>query len=84
MVFEARQKRLTLMRNTSSSISCFMTSCWRAYVLIDLKIGKRTHQDLGQMRMYVNYFNRHLRTEEENHTIGIVLCTKRNSALDSP
>ena len=53
----------------------------RSYVLIDLKIGKLTHQDLGQMQMYVNYFDRHIRTETENRTIGIVLCKKKNSAL---
>ena len=49
----------------------------RCYVLIDLKIGKLTHQDLGQMQMYVNYFDRHVKTEAESHTIGIVLCKKR-------
>jgi hypothetical protein len=53
----------------------------RCYVLIDLKIGKLTHQDLGQMQMYVNYFDRFVRTETENHTIGIVLCKKKNTAL---
>jgi len=53
----------------------------RCYVLIDLKIGKLTHQDLGQMQMYVNYFDRFVKTETENHTIGIVLCKKKNTAL---
>lgn len=53
----------------------------RCYVLIDLKIGKLTHQDLGQMQMYVNYFDRFVKTEGENLTIGIVLCKKRNKAL---
>ena len=43
--------------------------------------SKLTHQALGQMQMYVNYFDRHVKTEAENHTIGIVLCKKKNSAL---
>lgn len=45
-------------------------------MLIDLKLGKLTHQDLGQMQMYVNYFDRHVRIEGENPSIGIVLCKK--------
>ena len=50
-------------------------------VLIDLKIGQVAHQDLGQMQMYVNYFDRHVRTRAEHATIGIVLCKKKNEAL---
>jgi hypothetical protein len=50
-------------------------------VLIDLKIGKLTHQDLGQMQMYVNYFDRFVKSNGENSTIGIVLCKKKNRAL---
>jgi hypothetical protein len=53
----------------------------RCYVLVDLKIGELTHQDLGQMQMYVNYFDRFLRTEAENSTVGIVLCKSKNEAL---
>jgi len=53
----------------------------RCYVLVDLKLGKLTHQDLGQMQMYVNYFDRRVRTNSENRTVGIVLCTKKNQAL---
>jgi hypothetical protein len=50
-------------------------------VLIDLKIGKLTHQDLGQMQMYVNYFDRHVKTADEHPTVGIVLCKKKHDAL---
>ncbi len=50
-------------------------------MLIDLKIGKLTHQDLGQMQMYVNYFDRHVKTDTESATIGILLCKKKNEAL---
>jgi phage terminase small subunit len=50
-------------------------------VLIDLKRDKLTHQDLGQMQMYVNYFDRYVKTEDELPTIGIVLCHRKNDAL---
>ena len=49
--------------------------------LVDLKLGKLTHQDLGQMQMYVNYFDRHVKAEGENATVGIVLCKKKSGAL---
>ena len=50
-------------------------------MLIDLKIGKITHQDLGQMQMYVNYFDRFVKNDQEYSTIGIVLCRKKDTAL---
>jgi hypothetical protein len=53
----------------------------RCYVLIDLKIGKLTHQDLGQMQMYVNYFDRHVKTPDERPTVGIILCKKKHDAM---
>lgn len=53
----------------------------RCYVLIDLKLDKLTHQDLGQMQMYVNFFDRYVKTEGENPTIGIVLCKRKKDAL---
>ena len=49
--------------------------------MIDLKIGKLTHQDLGQMQMYVNYYDRFVKLDTENKTIGIVLCKKKNDAI---
>lgn len=51
------------------------------FVLIDLKLGKLTHQDLGQMQMCVNYFDRHQREEHEAPTVGIVLCSDKNDAM---
>jgi len=54
---------------------------WFFIILIDLKIGKLKHQDLGQMMMYVNYFDRHEKTEDENPTIGIILCKDKNDTL---
>jgi hypothetical protein len=53
----------------------------RCFVLVDLKLGKLTHQDLGQMQMYVNYYDRTQRAEHENKTIGIVLCSEQNAAM---
>ena len=80
-LFESRQKRFTFDEEHYFVDLVFYNRLLRSYVLIDLKIGKITHQDLGQMQMYVNYFDRHVRTEAENHTIGIVLCKKKNSAM---
>jgi hypothetical protein len=50
-------------------------------VLIDLKLGRLTHKDLGQMQMYVNYFDCHEKTEDETPTVGIILCKQRNAAM---
>jgi predicted nuclease of restriction endonuclease-like (RecB) superfamily len=80
-LFEARQKRFTFDEEHFFVDLVLYNRLLRCYVLIDLKLGKLTHQDLGQMQMYVNYFDRSVKTETENHTIGIVLCKKKNSAL---
>lgn len=80
-LFEARQKRFTFDEEHFFVDIVLYNRLLRCYVLIDLKIGKLTHQDLGQMQMYVNYFDRFVKTEAENHTIGIVLCKKKNTAL---
>jgi phage terminase small subunit len=53
----------------------------RCYVLIDLKIGRLTHQDLGQMQMYVNYFDRYVKTPDEHQTVGMILCKQKRKAL---
>ena len=50
-------------------------------MLIDLKIGKLKHQDLGQMQMYVNYYDRFVKTDDENRTIGIIICKDKNDAV---
>lgn len=50
-------------------------------MLIDLKIDKLTHQDLGQMQMYVNYYDRYVKQDFEKPTIGILLCREKNDAL---
>ena len=80
-LFEARQKRFTFDGEHFFVDLVFYNRLLRCYVLIDLKLGKLTHQDLGQMQMYVNYFDRSVKTEDENATIGIILCKKKNGAL---
>ena len=80
-LFEARQKRFTFDEEHFFVDLVLYNRLLRCYVLIDLKIGKLSHQDLGQMQMYVNYFDRFVKTEDENSTIGIVLCKKQNKAL---
>jgi predicted nuclease of restriction endonuclease-like (RecB) superfamily len=80
-LFEARQKRFSFDDEHFFVDLVFYNRLLRCYVLIDLKLGKLTHQDLGQMQMYVNYFDRHVKTEAENATIGIVLCKKKHQAL---
>ncbi len=79
--FVARQKRLTLEGDHFYVDLVFYNRLLRCFVLVDLKLGKLTHQDLGQMQMYVNFFDRFQRTEHEARTIGIVLCSEKNDAM---
>ena len=80
-LFEARQKRFTFDNDHFRVDLVFYNRLLRCYVLIDLKRDKLTHQDLGQMQMYVNYFDRHVKLPDELPTIGIVLCHRKNDAL---
>ena len=80
-LFEAREKRFTFEEDHFFVDLVFYNRLLRCYVLIDLKIGKLTHQDMGQMQMYVNYFDRHVRLDDENRTVGIILCKKKSDAL---
>ena len=80
-LFEARQKRFTFDNSHFFVDLVFYNRLLRCYVLIDLKRGELTHQDLGQMQMYVNYFDRYVKTDAELPTVGIVLCGGRNDAV---
>jgi predicted nuclease of restriction endonuclease-like (RecB) superfamily len=80
-LFEARQKRFTFAEEHFFVDLVFYNRLLRCYVLIDLKIGKLNHGDLGQMQMYVNYFDRFVKLADEHSTIGIVLCKKKHDAL---
>jgi predicted nuclease of restriction endonuclease-like (RecB) superfamily len=80
-LFESRQKRFTFDADNFYVDLVFYNRLLRCYVLIDLKIGKLTHENLGQMQMYVNYYNREVKLDDENPTIGIILCKTKNDAL---
>ena len=80
-LFEARQKRFTFDNKHFFVDLVFYNRLLRCYVLVDLKRGEITHQDLGQMQMYVNYFDRYVKTEEELPTVGILLCGSKNDAV---
>lgn len=80
-LFEARQKRFTFDADNFFVDLVFYNRILRCYVLIDLKIGILTHENLGQMQMYVNYYNREVKLDDENPTIGIILCKTKNEAL---
>ena len=80
-LFEGRQKRFTFDEDHFFVDLVFYNRLLHCYVLIDLKIGKLTHQDLGQMQMYVNYFDRSVKTKDEHPTVGIILCKKKHDAL---
>lgn len=80
-LFESRQKRFTFDSDNFFVDLVFYNRILRCYVLIDLKIGKLTHENLGQMQMYVNYYDREVKLKEENPTIGMILCKTKNDAL---
>ena len=80
-LFEARQKRFSFDTSHFRVDLVFYNRLLRCFVLIDLKLGKLSHQDLGQMQMYVNYFDRYVKTEDELPTVGILLCDDKNDAV---
>jgi len=79
--FVGRQVRFTFEEEHFRVDLVFYNRILKCFVLIDLKIGKLTHQDIGQMQMYVNYYDREVKSEDENKTIGIVLCQKKKKAV---
>ena len=79
--FMARQQRITIDGQHYWIDLVFYNRLTRSFVLIDLKVGSLTHQDLGQMQMYVNYYQREVTAADENPPIGIVLCTDKSEAV---
>jgi predicted nuclease of restriction endonuclease-like (RecB) superfamily len=79
--FVGRQKRFSFENKHFYVDLVFHNRLLKCFVLIDLKIGEITHQDLGQMQMYVNYYDRFEKLPEENPTIGILLCKKKNKTV---
>lgn len=80
-LFESRQKRFTFDNRHFFVDLVFYNRLLRSYVIIDLKIGDLKHQDLGQMQMYVNYFDRFVKIPEEHPTVGILLCLNKSDEL---
>ena len=76
--FVARQERLTLEGDHFYVDLVFYHTVLKCHVLIDLKVRKLTHQDLGQLQLYVNYYDRERRTPGDNPTPGLILCTDKN------
>ncbi|MCT7546201.1 PDDEXK nuclease domain-containing protein [Aliarcobacter cryaerophilus] len=79
--FVARQKRITIDEKHFKVDLVFYNRLLKSFVVIDLKIGELKHQDIRQMMMYVNYFDRFEKTDDENSTIGIILCKDKSKAL---
>ena len=79
--FVGRQVRFTFDEKHFRVDLVFYNRLLKCFVLIDLKIGEVTHQDLGQMQMYVNYYDRYIKLDDENKTIGIIICRDKNDTL---
>lgn len=79
--FVSRQKRISLEEKHFYIDLVLYNRILQCFVLIDLKIGTLKHQDLGQMQMYVNYYDSNIKSPDENKTIGIILCRDKNDTL---
>ncbi len=79
--FIARQKRIHIEGDKYFVDLVFYNRLLQCFVVIEIKTQKLTHQDLGQLQMYVNYYDRYEKQEFENPTIGILLCTDKNDAM---
>lgn len=79
--FAGRQQRISMDEKHFYVDLVFYNRLLRSFILIDLKIGELKHQDLGQMQMYVNYYDRFVRLDDENRTVGIVLCRDKSDTL---
>jgi len=79
--FLARQQRLTLEGDHFYVDLVFYHTILKCHVLIDLKVGKLTHEDLGQLQLYVNYYDRERRAADDNPTLGLILATDKNDAM---
>jgi predicted nuclease of restriction endonuclease-like (RecB) superfamily len=79
--FVARQKRLMLEDDEFSADLIFYNRLLRCFVVVDIKTKKISHKDIGQLQMYVNYYDREVKLPDENPTIGILLCADKNNAL---
>jgi len=79
--FVSRQERVTVDGDHFYIDLVFYHTVLKCYLLIDLKVGKLNHGDLGQVQLYVNYFDLHRRTTGDHPTLGLILCTDKNDAM---
>jgi len=79
--YVGNQVRITIDTDHFYPDLVFYNRILKCFVIIDLKIGKVTHRDIGQMQMYVNYYDREIKEKDENKTIGILLSTNKNETL---
>jgi len=79
--FVARQKRISLDGDHFYIDLVFYNTILKCYVIIDLKIGKLVHQDIGQMQMYVNFYDREIKQKDDNPTVGLVLCEDKKDSV---
>lgn len=79
--FVARQERITLDGDHFYIDLVFYHTILKCFIVLDLKVGKLTHQDLGQLELYVNYYDRERLTPGDNPTLGLILCTDKNDAV---
>jgi predicted nuclease of restriction endonuclease-like (RecB) superfamily len=79
--FVSRQERITLAGDHFYIDLVFYHTILKCFVVIELKVGKLNHQDLGQLQLYVNYYDQERRTEGDNPTLGLILCTDKNDAV---
>ena len=79
--FVAQQKRISAEDDHFYVDLVFYNYILKCFVLIDLKLGKLSHQDIGQMDLYVRWFEDNLRTQTDNPTIGIILCSEKNETV---
>jgi predicted nuclease of restriction endonuclease-like (RecB) superfamily len=80
-LFEGRQKRFIFDGDDFYVDLVFYNRLLKCFVLLDLKIGRLTHRDIGQIQMYVNYYDRKIKLPDENSTIGIILCKEENKTV---
>lgn len=80
-MFVGSQVRITLEEDRFYPDLVFYNHILKCFVIVDLKIGKITHGDIGQMQMYVNYYDRDIKKDDEANTVGILLCASKNETL---
>ena len=80
-LFQSRQQRISFDGENFYIDLVFYNRILKCFVLIDLKIGELKHQDIGQMQMYVNFYDREIKEKDENNTVGIVLCKQTNKVV---